>query len=55
MWVAGSVIMVLVGLWSVVAAMVAEERRQQAREAHSTRLNGALVARATHEMRPRRS
>jgi putative membrane protein len=35
MWVAGSVIMVAVGLWSAVAALVAEERRQQAREARA--------------------
>lgn len=33
MWVAGSTIMVLAGLWAVVAALVAEERRQQARDA----------------------
>jgi putative copper resistance protein D len=36
MWVAGSVIMVAVGLWSAVAALVAEERRQQAREARGS-------------------
>jgi putative membrane protein len=32
MWVAGSMIVVAVGLCSVLAALVAEERRQQARE-----------------------
>jgi putative membrane protein len=36
MWVAGNVIMVAVGLWVAVAALVAEERRQQALEARST-------------------
>ena len=35
MWVAGSTIVVLAGLWAVVAALVAEERRQQARDAHT--------------------
>jgi putative membrane protein len=35
MWVAGSVIVIAVGLWVVVAALVAEERRQQAREARA--------------------
>ena len=35
MWVAGSVIMTAVGLWAATAALVAEERRQQAREAHA--------------------
>jgi putative copper resistance protein D len=34
MWVAGSVIMTAVGLWAATAALVAEERRQQARDAH---------------------
>ena len=33
MWVAGSVVMIAVGLWAAIAALVAEERRQQAREA----------------------
>ncbi len=33
MWVGGSMIMVVVGLWSAVGALVAEERRQRAREA----------------------
>jgi cytochrome c oxidase assembly factor CtaG len=36
MWVAGSMIVVAVGLWAVIAALVAEERRQQAREARET-------------------
>ena len=35
MWVLGGVIMTAVGLWSAVAAMVAEERRLQAREARA--------------------
>jgi putative copper resistance protein D len=35
MWVAGSAIMIAVGLWVTIAALVAEERRQQAREAHA--------------------
>jgi cytochrome c oxidase assembly factor CtaG len=35
MWVLGNVIMVAVGLWTAVAAMVAEERRQSAREARA--------------------
>lgn len=39
MWVVGNVIMVAVGLWTALAGMVAEERRQAAREAR-----GAAVA-----------
>ena len=35
MWVVGSSIMVAVGLWASVAAMVAEERRQVARDARA--------------------
>ena len=35
MWVAGSAIVIAVGLWVTIAAIVAEERRQQAREAHA--------------------
>jgi putative membrane protein len=35
MWVAGGSIMTAVGLWSVVAALVAEERRQVARDARA--------------------
>jgi cytochrome c oxidase assembly factor CtaG len=36
MWVAGNTIMVLVGLWAAVGAMLAEERRQRARDARRT-------------------
>ena len=35
MWVAGGVVMTVVGLWAAVAAMVAEERRQVARDARA--------------------
>jgi putative copper resistance protein D len=35
MWVAGSALVIGVGLWVVIAALVAEERRQQAREARA--------------------
>jgi putative copper resistance protein D len=35
MWVAGSAIVIAVGLWVTIAALVADERRQQAREAHA--------------------
>lgn len=35
MWVAGSAILIGVGLWVAIAALVAEERRQQAREART--------------------
>ena len=35
MWVLGNTVMVAVGLWSAVAAMVAEERRQAARDARA--------------------
>ncbi|MBV9424131.1 MAG: cytochrome c oxidase assembly protein, partial [Solirubrobacterales bacterium] len=38
MWVVGSTIMVAVGLWAAVAAMVAEERRQAARDARAAPL-----------------
>ncbi len=38
MWVVGNTIMVAVGLWAAVAAMVAEERRQAAREARAAPL-----------------
>jgi putative copper resistance protein D len=38
MWVVGSSIMVAVGLWAAVVAMVAEERRQVARDARATSL-----------------
>jgi len=36
MWVLGGTIMVAVGLWAAVAAMVAEERRQVARESRAS-------------------
>lgn len=35
MWVAGNTIMVAVGLWSAIAAMLAQERRQRARDARA--------------------
>lgn len=35
MWVAGSTAMVAIGLWAVLAALVAEERRLKAREARA--------------------
>jgi putative membrane protein len=38
MWVAGGVIMTAIGLWAAVAAMVAEERRQAARDAREIAL-----------------
>ena len=38
MWVAGNIAMVVVGLWAAVAAMVAEERRQIARESRGASL-----------------
>jgi cytochrome c oxidase assembly factor CtaG len=38
MWVAGNMIVVAVGLWSVMAALLREERRQQARDAHQPML-----------------
>jgi cytochrome c oxidase assembly factor CtaG len=38
MWVVGNSIMVAVGLWAALAAMVAEERRMVAREARSASL-----------------
>lgn len=37
MWVVGNSIMVFCGLWAVMAALSAEERRQQAREAYAAR------------------
>ena len=36
MWVGGSTFMIAVGLWVATAALVAEERRQRARERHET-------------------
>jgi cytochrome c oxidase assembly factor CtaG len=38
MWVAGNTIMIAVGLWTVIAALVAEERRQRTREARAAAL-----------------
>jgi cytochrome c oxidase assembly factor CtaG len=38
MWVVGDVIMIAIGLWAALAAMVAEERRLVARETRSTPL-----------------
>ena len=38
MWVVGNSTMVAVGLWSAMATMVSEERRQAAREARGTSL-----------------
>ncbi len=35
MWVIGNTIMIAIGLWAVIAALVADERRQQARDARS--------------------
>jgi cytochrome c oxidase assembly factor CtaG len=35
MWVAGSMVMVLVGLWAVMSALIEEERRQRIREARA--------------------
>ncbi len=40
MWVVGNTVMVVVGLWAVMAALSAEERRLRAREAHG-RTEGA--------------
>jgi putative membrane protein len=44
MWVAGSLIMATVGLWTVISALIAEERRQQARDAraHAERESHAI-------------
>jgi putative membrane protein len=47
MWVIGDSIMVGVGLWAALAAMLAEERRQVAREARATSLAGGEGRRAT--------
>jgi cytochrome c oxidase assembly factor CtaG len=38
MWVIGNTIMVGIGLWAVMAALAADERRQQARDSRSARL-----------------
>lgn len=47
MWVVGNSIMVAVGLWSAVAAMVTEERRQAARETRRTSLPASQGGRRT--------
>jgi cytochrome c oxidase assembly factor CtaG len=47
MWVVGDVIMVAVGLWAALAAMVAEERRLLARESRSDSLTAGDGRRAT--------
>jgi putative membrane protein len=41
MWVAGSTVMIAAGLWAVIAALIAEERRQQARDARAAAGPGA--------------
>jgi putative membrane protein len=41
MWVAGSAVVIAVGLWAAIAALVAEERRQQAREGRA--IGGTLL------------
>lgn len=43
MWVAGSTVMIAVGMWATIAALVAEERRQQAREARALARPGRSV------------
>jgi cytochrome c oxidase assembly factor CtaG len=44
MWVGGSAIVIAVGLWVVIAALVAEERRQQARDAREAQpIGGSLT------------
>jgi len=43
MWVAGNTIMVAVGLWAVLMALVAEERRRESREARATPAGGGLA------------
>jgi putative membrane protein len=35
MWVAGNTLMIVVGLWAVIAELIAEERRQQVRDART--------------------
>jgi cytochrome c oxidase assembly factor CtaG len=40
MWVAGSVIMTAAGIWSALAALVAEERRQQLADARAAITSG---------------
>ena len=43
MWVAGSVIMTLVGLWAVMSALIAEERRQQRSDARAMSPPGSAI------------
>jgi len=43
MWVVGNTAMVFVGLWAVMAALNAEERRQQAREHHARAHDGTRL------------
>lgn len=43
MWILGGTVMVLVGLWSALSAMLAEERRQRARDRHDARLAGGPI------------
>ncbi|HEX4281944.1 MAG TPA: cytochrome c oxidase assembly protein [Solirubrobacteraceae bacterium] len=47
MWVLGDSIMVAVGLWAALGAMLAEERRQVARDARSAALSGGERRQAT--------
>jgi putative membrane protein len=42
MWVAGDLIMVAVGLWAALVALVAEERHQRERDARAATSGGAL-------------
>jgi hypothetical protein len=37
MWVVGNSIMLFCGIWAIMAALSAEERRMQAREAYAER------------------
>ena len=45
MWVAGNMLMVAVGLWVALAALVAEERLQQARDARAAAVGAVTDAR----------
>jgi cytochrome c oxidase assembly factor CtaG len=49
MWVIGNTLMVLVGLGAVMAALVADERRQRARDAHLPAAAGPGVTRGRVE------
>lgn len=40
MWVAGTMVLTVAGLWAAVAGLVLEERRQQARDAHAAIAGG---------------